>query len=337
MNRKKEAKRENGRINEGAVTSGIVSGAWFARTEACPPSGAAFGSSGRVFGCENGARNAGGQGVAGENAGHREAHAEADRIGSGAFAGCAKLELVTLPDGIREIGERAFSGCRCLKQIDFPAGMQVIGKEAFLHCTMLAESVLPPGVVKMETGAFRHCVHLKRIVLPQALRAIGEEAFAECISLRSLCLPGGVEEIGALAFDFCPLPAGLTADGENGAFYTEGNCLIRTADGVLIRGSENSVIPEGGSVREIGEAAFSGCGSLREIRIPHGVREIGANAFMYCRALESVIIGRDVERIGEGAFYHCTALREVRLEGKSRLCEIGDDAFRHCDNLRHFG
>ena len=44
------------------------------------------------------------------------------------------------------------------------------------------------------------------------------------------------------------------------------------------------VVP--GTVRRIGERAFSGCSNLEEILLGDGVESIGRNAFTYCKKLK---------------------------------------------------
>ena len=63
-------------------------------------------------------------------------------------------------------------------------------------------------------------------------------------------------------------------------------------------------------LKEIGERAFQGCTSLREIDIPRSVKTIKEKAFYDCLRLAMVKFGEGLEEIGERAFWKCT------------LCEI---------------
>ncbi|MEX1816136.1 leucine-rich repeat protein [Metamycoplasma hominis] len=84
----------------------------------------------------------------------------------------------------------------------------------------------------------------------------------------------------------------------------------------------NSVIQSvtiAGSVKEIGESAFSGCRNIKEVFLNEGLEKIGAGAFNYTR-IESINIPGSVKEIGGYAFSDCTNLREVILnEGLEKI------------------
>ena len=82
------------------------------------------------------------------------------------------------------------------------------------------------------------------------------------------------------------------------------------------------------SVISIGEAAFSGCTSLKSVDIPSTVTEIGNSAFERCKALESINIPSSVTKIGRSAFEQCPRLTSVDIP--SGVTEIGDGAFEDC-------
>ena len=94
-------------------------------------------------------------------------------------------------------------------------------------------------------------------------------------------------------------------------YYSEGNCIIEKETKKLIVGCKTSKIPS--DVLSIGENAFSGRKSLRNISIPNGVETIGKDAFYCCESLENVIIANSVINIGEDAFYGCKSLKEISI------------------------
>ena len=72
-------------------------------------------------------------------------------------------------------------------------------------------------------------------------------------------------------------------------------------------GREESVtVPEG--IHTIGEGAFKGCVSLRQVTLPKSLRQIEANAFKGCRKLEEIQIPHGVTKIGDYAFHRCHSL-----------------------------
>ena len=95
------------------------------------------------------------------------------------------------------------------------------------------------------------------------------------------------------------------------------------------------VIPdkvEGKKVVAIEPAAFSGCTSLKSIKLPEGICYIGENAFDGCTLLKSITIPKEVSEISAETFNNCTSLTSVTLpEG---LGSIGMWAFGKCGSLK---
>lgn len=105
------------------------------------------------------------------------------------------------------------------------------------------------------------------------------------------------------------------------------------------------------AVVRIGDHAFNGCTSIKEIYLPSDIETIGKSAFENCTKLEGisfygVSIGEsafkgctnlkevwfssDVETIGKSAFENCTKLEGVSFYGES----IQESAFKGCTNLK---
>jgi hypothetical protein len=157
-------------------------------------------------------------------------------IGSGAFAGCPKLESVSMPEaetieGGLKAKEGAFSSCSSLVSVEMPK-VQTIGAAAFAGCEKL-ESIAAPELKTIEdgdkttNGAFADCSALGSVELPQA-KTIGAYTFYNCGALTSISLPEAVT-LGRLAFRyavsliFAEFPK-VTYIGNN-AFYN--TALIR--------------------------------------------------------------------------------------------------------------
>jgi hypothetical protein len=104
-------------------------------------------------------------------------------------------------------------------------------------------------------------------------------------------------------------------------------------------------------IEKIEEWAFTGCDSLRGIKLP-GVREVEYCAFWNCNVLSDVEFGNKLDIVGEDAF-DSTSLRKIKMpsvrtieSGAFRNCEqltdvelpaverIGKDAFTRCENLQ---
>lgn len=250
-------------------------------------------------------------------------------IGAEAFAGCAGLNAVVIPEGALYIGARAFAGCTALASVTVPNTVSSIEEGAFADCPQLTvscekgsaafrycmnngipasvdgETVAPnPDMASYDWVVHDGCVEITgyhgeggAIVIPQSLdglpvTTIGEDAFLGASGLTSVTIPEGVTTIDDYAF--------LVNDD------------LATV-----------VFPE--SLTTIGENAFSGCNALTELTIPGGVTSIGEFAFSDCFALESVTICDGANGIGGFAFCGCASLRSVVVPDS--VTNIGGAAF----------
>jgi hypothetical protein len=88
------------------------------------------------------------------------------------------------------------------------------------------------------------------------------------------------------------------------------------------------VIPDkinGLPVTSVGDAAFGGCTSLKNVTVPDSLTIIGNDAFYFCTSLTNVTIGNGVTNIGDSAFGDCYALTSVTFG--SSVTSIGAYAF----------
>ena len=114
----------------------------------------------------------------------------------------------------------------------------------------------------------------------------------------------------------------------------DGTCRII---GYYNEAPEQLVIPEfapnGDRVTSIGDEAFYGCYTVREVILPASVQYIGVSAFRECGQLSSVSMP-GVVNIAHYAFQRCEALTQVTSTGM--LESIGDCAFAECYQLYSF-
>ena len=238
-------------------------------------------------------------------------------IGDSAFAGCAWLRGIEIPDSVTAVGSAAFRGCERLTALRIPDSVAEIGANPFRQCLSLQrvqvtadspalasiggllyskadrrlvfcprsvagpELRVPEGIRRIDEGAFSLCASLREIILPEAVEWIGEEAFAGCEGLQRVVLPAGLPEIGRGVFRGC---------------------------GAL----EDVRFPEG--LRRIGEDAFLGCVGLQEAALPEGLERIGSNAFCFCEELKQANLPASVVSIGRDAFAGCDPWLEIRVE-----------------------
>lgn len=266
-------------------------------------------------------------------------------IGAEAFRGCVALTSIIIPDSVTSVGRCAFYGCSNLKSVAIPDSDKDIDIYAFRGCpietasipaeecdtigayienTNLKTVVITSGA-EIPDYAFDGCSSLVSVVIPSGVTNIGDGAFRGCENLATIVIPDSVTNIGICVFEKCNL-ASIKVDRGNTTYHSQNNCVIETADGVLLLGCNTSAIPDDGSVTSIGKYAFSSCTGLTNITIPESVMSIGDYAFEGCTDLMSITISDGVMKIGKGAFFNCTALTSITIP--NHIENIGDEAFR---------
>ena len=184
---------------------------------------------------------------------------------------------------------------------------------AFCGNKSLVSVTIPDSVVSIESDSFYNCFNLSEVNIPDSVTFIGKWAFCQC-TFSSLFIPKSVTFIDEKAFAYCCDLESISVDPLNPRYHSDGNCLIETETGVLLKGCDNSVIPDDGSVTSIGTLAFSYCG-MSHITIPDSVTVIGKEAFKCCYSLTSVTIGSSVAFVDSDAFGECKQLIKVNYTG----------------------
>jgi len=185
-----------------------------------------------------------------------------------------------------------------------------IGEMAFAHCAQLKSINLPDCITSIGSHAFQDCRSLEFVNIPKSTTAIGSYAFDRCESIKEIFIPKDVVKL-SYVFGGCASLEKITVEQGNPKYHSFGNCLIDTEKKILIRGSNNSIIPDDGSVVRIDNNAFEGCNKLESIVIPNGVTEIFNNAFKNCQKLKSVTIAESVTYVCNPYFEDCNSLVSI--------------------------
>lgn len=189
-------------------------------------------------------------------------------IGARAFAGCAQLETLTLPESVTEIGEGALDGLTGLKKLVVKCDPAILPASAFANLSNLTDVTIETGAIPANLFAGSGVTTL---ALGEGVTEIGESAFANT-ALTAVDLKNAAT-IGANAFEGTALTsAELTSATSigNGAF--EGTPLqtvtLNAAASVGERAFANTqlaqlILPTSGSFHL---SAIEGTGA--ELRLP---------------------------------------------------------------------
>lgn len=187
----------------------------------------------------------------------------------------ADLDVMSLPEGIRQIGQFAYSRSS-LRTAAVPEGVEEIAYGAFYHCDSLESAALPVTVRNVEPKAFSHTPWVDRFLSGEAVEgALGDFLLSGGVlvayrgNAREVVIPEGVRVIGAEAFqgheeiESLSLPDSLIVAGE-GAF--EG-CL------------RLNQVKFGQNIQEIKDRAFFGTGLKESVSLPASLQKLGLLAF----------------------------------------------------------
>ena len=120
-------------------------------------------------------------------------------IGECAFAECAFLSEVTMPDSLRIIGTEAFAFTG-LVDVTIPEGVTSIGDWAFWTCSLLENATIPGTVTNIGERAFCWCESLESMIIPESVATIGDRAFAYCLSMTDILFLGNSPATGDAVF-----------------------------------------------------------------------------------------------------------------------------------------
>ena len=148
---------------------------------------------------------------------------------------------------------------------------------------------------------------------------IPESMFYNCPSLTSIDIPSTVTTIGGFAFAKTGLTSVALPNATLGESAFEGCTSLR-----------NLVIPAANT--SVSTYLVAGCTSLKTVTIPSNVTSIGRNAFDGCSSLKTVALPSGIRLIAEDTFRNCTSLTGITIP--ANVTTIGAEAFLNCTGLK---
>ena len=135
------------------------------------------------------------------------------------------------------------------------------------HKRYAKEAIIPSvhngkAVTAILNSGFSRCQNLEEITIPETVKILERYAFEDCAMLKSVVLPDSVESIGSCAFQGCTSLSFVQLP-INPNFTKLGEQIVGTSSAGNVRMSY----------------VFSGCSSLKKIRIPKSVMDIAFDCF----------------------------------------------------------
>lgn len=178
-----------------------------------------------------------------------------------------------------------------------------IASKAYYNSQNMADYIMPDSITAINDFAFARS-NLSALTIPDTVSSIGYGAFYHCDSLEKVVIPTSVTDIEPFAFDNTKWLEDWFATGQE---------FLIVGDGILLAyngGDSHVTIPEG--VKKIAPYAFYKHNGLISVSLPDSLKEIGEAAFSGCTNLEDVFGGTGVEVIKDRAFYECP-LQTVKI------------------------
>lgn len=223
-------------------------------------------------------------------------------IAAGAFAQGGSLEILSLPETLKQVESEAFAGCERLETV-------TAMRAGILSAEMFRESA---GVKIYEKGG----------------RQEGD-AF-DALIYDDFVYDDGV--IYGKSADGRYSLLNVPTDHDEGIAIRKNTvCLNQEALKGCTLLAEITVSDQS-SLREIGSRCFENCTAVRSLDLDraHSLSRIGAEAFRSCAGLERLSLPDCLTEISEGLCADCTSLQAVQAKG---AVKVGTEAFLRCENL----
>jgi len=266
---------------------------------------------------------------------------------------CRNRELITysIKHGTKLICDSAFEGFWKSQSICIPDSVTMIGKLSFCGCQSIKIITIPNSVTMIGDNAFENCICLQKVNFSDAITNIGNRIFVFCESLQHVTIPSSVIEIGTNPFIGC---RNVELKSCSSRFIVKKGFLTDNQSEIIsfVGKEEKVIIPN--TVNTIGEFAFCGCKTIRQIYIPNSLTMVRKGAFAssslqrinlpetitsieeyvfcFCDSLKQITIPKSVTQLGNNAFYCCKSIQQIHIPDS--VTKIGDGVFYQCESLQ---
>lgn len=251
-----------------------------------------------------------------------------EAIGAGAFAG-SKIASVVIPNSITSIGNYAFANCADLTQVTLPNKQGfTVGNYAFaIDGRTVTESKLQKVINLEKASKIGRYAFMQSAISTAEIGddvLVGEGAFFRS-GIREVTI-GSNSSFGLGVFQRCSNLETVNMPNDGGVYFGQG-CF---ANDINLKTIDFSKVGE-----KIGAQCFYGCTSITVVNLEH-VKEVGDHAFADCSGITSLSMPV-IEKIGSGAFGRnalsgkAPAITQLVLP--DTLTELGTEAFFYCTNL----
>lgn len=227
-------------------------------------------------------------------------------------------EVVSIPDGVKEIGEEAFAGNDYLVKVTVGEDVEKVGYRAFADCDSLRTISVGDAVKEIETAAFSNDRSLKNVSLGASVSKMGSGIFAGSSQLSSLSVSDANTylscEDGILYDDEKKVIFAMMPDYEKSVYIMPST--VEEIKAYAFWGNPYlEYVKTGSALTNISAYAFSNCMNLKEVNIPLPARTIEAKAFEDCVNLKAVMLPDSMSRISETAFDGCSRVEITATPG----------------------
>ena len=173
--------------------------------------------------------------------------------------------------------------------------------------------------------------YAKSLTISDTVKRVLGAIIDECPNLERVYIGASVEGFQVPCYNYPSKVVSIEVSPENKNYSGKGNCLVDLRDKRLVWGCDTSVIPEDGSIEEIGILAFMSVDGFSATYLPEGIKTIHSSAFNRCEGLVTVRLPSTVEKIYSSTFGFCENLESVDLNG---LTKIPFGMFEYCSSLK---